>query len=77
MSPRLPQRLGKYPVLREIGSGATSRVYLARDPFAARDVAATSSSALSDRHPSASFACLWTPLPISRTICPFLYGVDP
>src|SRR5919199_311361 len=31
--------IGKYPVEREIGSGATSRVYLARDPFADRDVA--------------------------------------
>jgi tRNA A-37 threonylcarbamoyl transferase component Bud32 len=36
----LPQQsIGKYPVTREIGSGATSRVYLARDPFAERDVA--------------------------------------
>ena len=34
-----PEHLGKYPVLREIGSGATSRVYLARDPFDDRDVA--------------------------------------
>ena len=34
-----PERLGKYPVQREIGSGATSRVYLARDPFSERDVA--------------------------------------
>jgi serine/threonine protein kinase len=34
-----PQQIGKYPVLREIGRGATSRVYLARDPFAERDVA--------------------------------------
>jgi len=33
------QQLGKYPILREIGSGATSRVYLARDPFADREVA--------------------------------------
>ena len=31
--------IGKYPVTREIGSGATSKVYLARDPFAGRDVA--------------------------------------
>jgi serine/threonine protein kinase len=31
--------IGKYPVLRQIGSGATSKVYLARDPFANRDVA--------------------------------------
>jgi tRNA A-37 threonylcarbamoyl transferase component Bud32 len=38
---RLPaeEKIGKYPVVREIGSGATSRVYLARDPFAERDVA--------------------------------------
>jgi tRNA A-37 threonylcarbamoyl transferase component Bud32 len=35
----IPEKIGKYPVLREIGSGATSRVYLARDPFADRDVA--------------------------------------
>ena len=34
-----PENIGKYPVLREIGAGATSRVYLARDPFANRDVA--------------------------------------
>ena len=31
--------IGKYPVMREIGAGATSRVYLARDPFAEREVA--------------------------------------
>src|SRR5207247_776813 len=35
----LQEHLGKYPIVREIGSGATSRVYLARDPFANRDVA--------------------------------------
>jgi len=39
MTTQVPERLGKYPVQREIGSGATSRVYLARDPFADRDVA--------------------------------------
>jgi eukaryotic-like serine/threonine-protein kinase len=33
------EHIGKYPIVREIGSGATSRVYLARDPFADRDVA--------------------------------------
>jgi serine/threonine protein kinase len=33
------QSIGKYPVIREIGSGATSRVFLARDPFAEREVA--------------------------------------
>jgi len=35
----LQEQLGKYPLLREIGSGATSSVYLARDPFSGRDVA--------------------------------------
>ncbi len=35
----LQEHVGKYPVIREIGSGATSRVYLARDPFRERDVA--------------------------------------
>jgi serine/threonine protein kinase len=33
------EHIGKYPVLRQIGTGATSKVYLARDPFAKRDVA--------------------------------------
>ncbi len=32
-------RLGKYSIIREIGSGATSRVFLARDPFGDREVA--------------------------------------
>src|SRR3954466_4100201 len=35
----LQEHIGKYPVVREIGTGATSRVYLARDPFNERDVA--------------------------------------
>ena len=35
----LQEHIGKYPIVREIGSGATSRVYHARDPFAERDVA--------------------------------------
>jgi serine/threonine protein kinase len=35
----LQEQLGKYPLVREIGSGATSSVYLARDPFSSRDVA--------------------------------------
>jgi serine/threonine protein kinase len=34
-----PQRIGKYPVVRELGRGATSRVYLGRDPFNNREVA--------------------------------------
>ncbi len=32
-------QIGKYPVLRKLGEGATSEVYLCHDPFAAREVA--------------------------------------
>jgi serine/threonine protein kinase len=39
MSDALPSKIGKYSLIREIGRGATSRVYLGRDPFANRDVA--------------------------------------
>lgn len=34
-----PETIGKYPVLREIGRGATSVVYLCNDPFYSRNVA--------------------------------------
>ncbi len=37
--PAIPNRIGKYPILRELGHGATSRVFLGRDPFADREVA--------------------------------------
>jgi eukaryotic-like serine/threonine-protein kinase len=37
--PVIPERIGKFPIVRELGHGATSRVFLARDPFADRDVA--------------------------------------
>jgi eukaryotic-like serine/threonine-protein kinase len=33
------KQIGKYPVLRKLGEGATSEVYLCNDPFNARDVA--------------------------------------
>ncbi len=33
------KKLGKYEIRRELGHGATSTVYLGRDPFAQRDVA--------------------------------------
>ncbi len=39
MNQPLPQQIGKYPVVRRLGSGATSEVYLCHDPFATRDVA--------------------------------------
>jgi eukaryotic-like serine/threonine-protein kinase len=35
----LPTHVGKYPVLRRLGDGATSEVFLARDEFRQRDVA--------------------------------------
>ena len=38
-APMHPQQIGKYPVERHLGSGATSEVYLCSDPFAKRSVA--------------------------------------
>ena len=35
----LQEQIGKYPLVREIGSGATSSVYLALDPLVDREVA--------------------------------------
>jgi len=34
-----PERIGKYPVKRRLGEGATSEVYLCDDPFNSREVA--------------------------------------
>ena len=40
MSPRTGfSQIGKYPVVRKLGEGATSEVYLCNDPFNLRDVA--------------------------------------
>jgi len=39
MNDAVPRAIGKYPVLRELGRGATSRVYLAFDRFGERQVA--------------------------------------
>ncbi len=39
MSKPLPDKIGKYEILGQLGQGATSTVYLGRDPFAQRDVA--------------------------------------
>ena len=38
-TPLTSGKVGKYEVLRLLGSGTTSSVYLARDPTTARDVA--------------------------------------
>jgi eukaryotic-like serine/threonine-protein kinase len=35
----MKKKLGKYELIRKLGDGATSTVYLGRDPFAKRDVA--------------------------------------
>ena len=35
----MAKKIGKYELIREIGHGATSTVYLARDPFCRREVA--------------------------------------
>ena len=45
-----PKRVGKYDVIRTLGEGATSKVYLCHDTFANRDVAVkvVSQSAMQD-----------------------------
>ncbi|MGH8745844.1 MAG: hypothetical protein ACREUK_05080, partial [Burkholderiales bacterium] len=35
----LPERVGRYALLRELGRGGTAAVFLAHDPFARREVA--------------------------------------
>ena len=37
--PVIPDKIGKYEIVRELGRGATSAVYEAVDPFTARRVA--------------------------------------
>jgi len=36
---QLVERIGKYDIVRELGRGATSQVYLGRDGFSGREVA--------------------------------------
>ncbi len=46
----LPEKIGKYPVTRKLGEGASSQVYLCQDPFNNREVAVkvVSSDAFAD-----------------------------
>ena len=39
VDPGLPKRIGKYRVIRRLGEGATSEVFLAEDEFGQRQVA--------------------------------------
>jgi serine/threonine protein kinase len=36
---KVPQRIGKYEIVREVGEGSTGTVYLSHDPYYGRDVA--------------------------------------
>ena len=35
----VPERIGKYVIVREVGQGSTGTVYLSHDPYYGRDVA--------------------------------------
>jgi eukaryotic-like serine/threonine-protein kinase len=37
--PSLPEKIGKYSIIREVGRGSSGTVYLSHDPFYGRDVA--------------------------------------
>lgn len=37
--PTLPEKIGKYPIIRRVGEGSTGAVYLSHDPYFGRDVA--------------------------------------
>jgi serine/threonine protein kinase len=37
--PRIPERIGKYVIVKEVGRGSTGVVYLSHDPYYRRDVA--------------------------------------
>jgi eukaryotic-like serine/threonine-protein kinase len=50
-NPCFPERIGKYPVVRQLGQGSASTVYLASDPFAGRDVAIKLLNPLTTAHP--------------------------
>src|SRR6201981_2501478 len=36
---RIPEKIGKYPVIKEVGRGSTGTVYLSHDSYYGRDVA--------------------------------------
>jgi serine/threonine protein kinase len=38
-NPKLPEKIGKYQIIREAGRGSTGTVYLSHDPYYGRDVA--------------------------------------
>ena len=36
---RIPEKIGKYVIVKEVGRGSTGVVYLSNDPYYRRDVA--------------------------------------
>jgi len=50
-NPNFPDRIGKYPVVRQIGHGPDGIVYLANDPFAGREVAIKQLNPIAAAHP--------------------------
>jgi serine/threonine protein kinase len=35
----IPERIGKYPIINEVGQGSSGHVFLSHDPYYGRDVA--------------------------------------
>ena len=36
---KIPERIGKYPIINEVGHGSTGTVFMSHDPYYGRDVA--------------------------------------
>jgi serine/threonine protein kinase len=49
--PPVPERIGKYPVIKEVGRGTTGIIYLSHDPYFRRDVAIKVYNAVTDDDP--------------------------
>jgi serine/threonine protein kinase len=39
VQPPVPERIGKYPIIKQVGEGTTGKIYLSHDPYFRRDVA--------------------------------------
>jgi serine/threonine protein kinase len=51
LSSPVPERIGKYPIINEVGKGTTGTIYLSHDPYFRRDVAIKVYNVVTDEDP--------------------------